>query len=235
MTEPRVTLRYFQCAGRAQPLRLALADAGIAFEDLRVAMDEWPAHKLTPAFAGPHACLPTLTWNDATVAETLPIASFLAKRLGQYEGLDDEAIALREAVSSTCYIEILTRVAEVVYADGLHPGVDLPKSFALIGSHMMTKLDRVEANASGDFLFGDEPCVPDFFAYEALFHLRRTRAPADHAAFAARYPRLHALEARLDARPRFAAEKAKRPTGFTVHPNEEGILASVHAVPLTGV
>src|SRR5262245_28398228 len=82
-----IELRYFQVVGRAQSLRHALSDAGIVFEDVRIPMTEWPARRDDPTFAGPYRGLPTLRWGDATVAETLAIASFVARRLGQYNGL----------------------------------------------------------------------------------------------------------------------------------------------------
>ena len=36
---PRVVLRYFDCRGRAEPLRHLLRDRGIAFEDVREPID----------------------------------------------------------------------------------------------------------------------------------------------------------------------------------------------------
>jgi hypothetical protein len=50
---PAVTLRYFAITGRAQPLRHALADAEVAFEDVRIDVSDWPRHRGDPTFAGP--------------------------------------------------------------------------------------------------------------------------------------------------------------------------------------
>src|SRR5690349_22857876 len=99
-----VTLRYFQCRGRAQPIRHALHDAQVAFEDVQLSLAEWPEFRANPDVAGAYQGLPTLTWNDVTVAETLPIASFVAKRLGEYRELTDAEIAFREAVCSNAYL-----------------------------------------------------------------------------------------------------------------------------------
>src|SRR5687768_17094986 len=100
-----VVLRYFECLGRAQPLRHALIDAGVAFDDVHVSMSDWSQHKADPAFAGPFGGLPTLSSGGAVVAAALPIASCLGRRLGQYDGLEDAAIARLEAISSNCYLE----------------------------------------------------------------------------------------------------------------------------------
>jgi hypothetical protein len=132
-----VVLRYFQCLGRAQPLRHALIDAGVAFEDVRVPMAEWSQHKADPTFAGPFGGLPTLGFGGATVAETLPIASFLGRRLGHYDGLEDAAIARIEAISSNCYIEIMLRCGELLWADYIYPGTDIRSAFPGLAGRML--------------------------------------------------------------------------------------------------
>src|ERR1700733_4925079 len=59
----RVLLRYFDCLGRTQPLRNALVDAGIAFEDQRLAVGpSWRALK-EQAAGGPFGSLPVLEWG----------------------------------------------------------------------------------------------------------------------------------------------------------------------------
>src|SRR6185295_7598594 len=114
--------------GRAQSLRHALLDAGIAFEDVRIPMTEWPAKRSDPAFAGPYRGLPTLRWGEATIAETMAIASFLARKLGQYDGLADVAIAELEAVVSNAYLEMIRGVAELIWTDAINVGIDLPRA-----------------------------------------------------------------------------------------------------------
>ncbi len=84
----RVLLRYFDCLGRTQPLRNALVDAGIAFEDQRLAIGpSWRALK-EQADGGPFGSLPVLEWGDDCVAQALPIGGYVARRLGQYDELD---------------------------------------------------------------------------------------------------------------------------------------------------
>jgi len=58
-----------------------------------MSLAEWPSHKGDATFAGPYGGLPTLTWDGLLVAETLPIASFVARRLGHHRNLGDDAIA----------------------------------------------------------------------------------------------------------------------------------------------
>ena len=70
----RVFLRYFDCLGRAQPLRSALVDAGIAFEDQRLAIDpSWRALK-EQADGGPFGSLPRCSRGDEHRARLDPAA-----------------------------------------------------------------------------------------------------------------------------------------------------------------
>src|SRR4051794_38880246 len=103
----RVVLRYFPIAGRVHPLRLPLSLANVSYDDVRFTEAEWREQREDEAIGGPYRGLPTLTWGDATISETLAIANFLSRKLGHYDGVADEEIADREAVCSNCYIEVL--------------------------------------------------------------------------------------------------------------------------------
>src|SRR5260221_9390189 len=164
----RVILRYFPARGRVQPLRHALADAGIGYEDVRFPLTDWPKWRNDRAVAGIFASLPTLTWDDVTLAETLPIASFIARKLGPYEGLDDAASAELEAICSFCYVDVTTRMGELLWADIIYPGADPVTSAPGVLGRMLEKLGRLDARlpASGAWLGGERPVVADYFAAE---------------------------------------------------------------------
>jgi glutathione S-transferase len=215
-----VVLRYFAAQGRVQAIRHALMDAKIAFEDLRVSLPEWPAHKEDPSFGGPFGSLPTLSWGDDLVAEALPIAGFVARRSGHYEGLGDAAIARLEAICSACYVDVTLRASELVYADLLYPGATLG-SFALLLGMIVNKLVRLERLVPEGGWFGDtRPVMADFFAAEAVELLRELAGPAHLEEIAARAPRLTELAARVRERPAIAAAWARRPPGFTARADE---------------
>ena len=72
---------------------------------------EWSSRRDDPQIAGVFGSLPTLTWDGRTISETLPIASFVASRLGERDGLDDVSFALREGIVSCAYLEIILGVA----------------------------------------------------------------------------------------------------------------------------
>jgi hypothetical protein len=50
-----IVLRYFAIVGRAQPLRHALADTGVAHEDVRIALTTGPSRERTPRSRDPIA------------------------------------------------------------------------------------------------------------------------------------------------------------------------------------
>jgi glutathione S-transferase len=231
-----IALRYFPVVGRAQPLRHALADAAVAFDDVRIPLSQWPERREDPGFAGPYRGLPTLSWGPAIVAETLPIASFLARRLGHYDGLDDAAVAGLEAVCSNCYIEVTLRTGELIWAELLYPGFDLASALPLHVGRMLEKLERLDTQAPDAGWFGsNQPVMADFFAAEAVEALRYVLGPARETAVRARLPRLVALAQRVQARPALATAWTSRPAQFTAHPEESAVVERLRAVALPAV
>jgi glutathione S-transferase len=217
----RVVLRYFEAQGRAQPLRHALAAGGVAFEDVRMSLAEWPSHKGDATFAGPYGGLPTLTWDGLLVAEALPIASFVARRLGHYRDLGDDAIARFEGVCSACYVDVLARAGELVYADLLYPGADLTKTFAFRVGGMAAKLSGVESiPAPGAWIGGASPVVADFFVAEAFELMSYLLGPDRLPTLRAKLPKLTTLAARVRELPALNREWERRPSQFTARADE---------------
>jgi glutathione S-transferase len=226
-----VVLRYFDVLGRAQALRHALADAAVPFEDLRISLSQWPQHKEDPDFAGPYGGLPTLSWGPVIVAETLPIAFFLARRLGHYEGLDDAEIARLEGICSNCYVEVTLRLGELLWADLLYPGVDLASAFPFHLGRMLDKLGRLDAHVPEmGWLGGERPGMADFFAAEAVEAQRYLLGPAREEALQMRLPRLTALAQRVQSRPALAGAWKNRPQQFTARADEIATVERLRAL-----
>src|SRR5258708_647652 len=162
-----VTLRYFDAQGRAQALRHALSDAGISFDDVRVTLATWPPHREDPGFGGLFAALPTLTWDGATVSETLSISSYIARRLGHYDGLEAVEIAQHEAVASCSYLDVVRSLADIIWAPVLYPGADVATTTPRLLGWSLGKLGRLSAllpdATSAPWLGGSRPAVADFF------------------------------------------------------------------------
>jgi glutathione S-transferase len=233
MNKAKVALRYFPVLGRAQAIRHALWDAGVDFEDWRVTVADWPGHRENPAIAGPHRGLPTLTWDTALVSETLPIASFVARRLGQCEGMDEEAVAAREAICSCCYLDVLVRFADVIRADVTYGG-DLGRSLATVAPRILQKLGFVDRQIpENGWIGGDQPVVADFFATEAFEVARYVLGPARDSVLVERLPRLGARATSIRSRPKLAAAWRERPQRFTARADEDVVIARLRAVDLS--
>jgi glutathione S-transferase len=233
MNKAKVALRYFPVLGRAQAIRHALWDAGVDFDDWRVTIADWPEHRETRAIAGPHRSLPTLTWDAALVSETLPIASFVARRLGQCDSLDDEAVAAREAICSACYLDVVARLADVIRADVTYGG-DLRRSLAAVAPRTLQKLGFVDRQIpESGWIGGDQPVVADFFATEAFEVVRYVLGPARDSLLGERFPRLDARARSMRSRPKLATAWRDRPQRFTARPDEDVVIAQLRAVDLS--
>jgi glutathione S-transferase len=228
-----VALRYFPVVGRAQPLRHALADAGIAFADERIPPAEWPAHKKHSDVAGPFGALPTLAWGGVVVSETLPVAAFLARKLQHCRDLDDATIAAHEAICSACHLDVTVRFGEIIWADFVYPGADMARAIGPLMARVMGKLERIDAVVAPMWLGGDRPVMADFFAAEAFETIRYALGPERESVLARRFPRLCDLATRARARPTLAVSWQIRPDRFTARPEEPAVLAALRASDLS--
>jgi len=80
-SQPRLTLSYFNARGRAEVARLLLAQAGLAYDDVRLTREQWLAKKPTAPFGQ----LPLLTVDSNTFAQSHAIERYIA-RLGGMAG-----------------------------------------------------------------------------------------------------------------------------------------------------
>jgi glutathione S-transferase len=233
MNQGQVILRYFPVRGRAQALRHALWDAGVDFEDWHVTLADWPAHRDDPAIGGPHHSLPTLTWGAALVSEALPIASFVARRLGQCDGVDEEVVARRDAIASCSYLDVVLRFADLIRADVTYAG-DLGRSMATVAPRILQKMTFLDRQVPEEgWIGGGRPVVADFFVAEAFETARDILGPARDGALVARYPHLEALARSVRNRPRLAAAWRERPLRLTARPDEEVVVERLRAVDLS--
>jgi glutathione S-transferase len=227
----RVLLRYFDCLGRAQPIRNALVDAGIAFADQRLAVGpSWRALK-EQADGGPFGSLPVLEWGDDCVAQALPIAGYVARRVGQYEGLDAMGIARLEMVASVAYLDVIGEVAMMLLVPAAMPDAEAATRFSNHEArvlHKVERLDRMLASSGDPFFGGHGPAVADFFVVEAIDMARAVLGERLDAVLRGA-PRLAEMRERLaqrDAIARYVGE-GKRPARLTGNPNEAESLARI--------
>jgi hypothetical protein len=171
---PTITLRYFDCRGRAEPIRHLLRDRKVPFEDAREPIDDIrraiAALNAEPSVAAPYGLLPVLDWDGFRVAQTLPIASFVSRELGLTSGVDSRALARLESIASAAYSELTAELPAVVWSPVWFKDLSfeqLLKRIARTPCSYPRKLDAL-LGASDAWFGGSEAVAADFFAFEGL-------------------------------------------------------------------
>jgi glutathione S-transferase len=168
------------------------------------------------------------------VAETLPIASFIARRTGQFDGLAPGAIARLEAICSCVYLDVMLRIAGVLRAELFYPGADPARGFAIALPQIVQKLELLEKElGAGPWFGGGEPVVTDFFVAEGVGVLLYALGPSRRAALGARLPRLTDLARRALERPAVAKVNESRPARFTGRPDEDVVVERLRSADLS--
>eukprot|EP00937_MAST-01D_sp_MAST-1D-sp2_P002537 g2537.t1 len=221
------TLRYFKVRGRAEPVRLILADSGLEWHNELLTFGTWPQLKR-------HALLgtvPTLGVVDASsahqVAQCVGIAHYLATvlahrgLLGRVGNAADLGLAL--SLSTCAYQELLSPLIALQWIFVRAPGTPL-KSAAHAYYAKVLQLMPLLLRALGDkpYLCGAAPCVADYFLAEwcdchRLLFARAAREHPDDVP-----PALVALQRRLFQRPSVAAYIADATHGRASYDRHDG-------------
>ncbi|XP_077999269.1 hematopoietic prostaglandin D synthase-like [Glandiceps talaboti] len=77
---PKYRLTYFNIRARGEVSRLLFAAAGVDYEDVRIATENWPSEKTSGKF--PFGQMPILEVDGITIAQSYAIARFLANEFG---------------------------------------------------------------------------------------------------------------------------------------------------------
>ncbi len=168
-----IALRYFDCRGRAEPIRQLLRDHGVTFEDAREPIADVRATigKLSanPSLAAPFGLLPALDWDGFRVTQTLPIANFVSRELGLFAALDTRALARVESIASAAYSELTATLPELVWSPlwfKEQPFEALLKRIARTPSAYVRRLERMFDDEP--WFGGRAPLSADFFVFEGL-------------------------------------------------------------------
>ena len=202
-------LIYFRVRGRAEVVRLLLAEAGVAYREHPVAQGTEPKDGLPTDFAElkatgmlPFNAVPF--WEDADgfrLAQSLAIAGHIARRHGLFGksgqdvslieqalgGVEDARLEVRRIV--TCAPEQRASIREDVAKNGV------PRWYG----HFQRLIER-NGSAEG-FLAGDALSVADFALWYWMEMVRDNNLGASLVEFRA----LSAFFDRIAARPRIAA------------------------------
>lgn len=148
-------LTYFDLAGRAEPIRLAFAIAGIDFEDERIPFAEFDA--LKPKL--PLGALPVLAVDGVVYAQSSAILRYAGKRGGLYPR-DDDLAAMRVDEVMDTLDEVSAKLHSDSSADARKKFVDeaVPK--------YVPRLNKIaEENKGSPWIVGNSMTVADVKCY----------------------------------------------------------------------
>ncbi|XP_065827455.1 hematopoietic prostaglandin D synthase-like [Oscarella lobularis] len=189
----RIVLRYLQCQGRAEPLRLLLTDSGMPFKDERVQPEECKLAETSKW--GPFRSLPVLEWDSYLIAQTEAIALYLATKLDYAGDGSAEQTAHSAALVSAAYQDLIQVAVKVLCT----PVRGLERAFHEIAHVVAPRLQNLE-NYLGEksfFIAGNKPCAGDFFVYVAVDMLMTIFGEEMFGSF----PGLTAFHWRMEKRP----------------------------------
>lgn len=156
------TLYYFDLAGRAEPIRLALAAAGVPFKDERVNGEQWAALKASGSFPTLGGQLPALKHKGAVVGQSMAILKY-AGALGNMAGASPmEKLKVDELVAG---IEDIFKAFIPTFKMQGDEKLAARKELGVEGGALYTELAKyeayIEANGNGGYLVGSKMTIAD--------------------------------------------------------------------------
>lgn len=175
MADMKIKLIYFDGRGRGEIIRQILAFGGIAFEDIRIPMEEWDDYKRKT----PWGQLPILEYEGATIAQTMTICRFVAKKAG-LAGNNALEQAQMDMVADKCD-EYTTKLFEIneLPSDELKSKLS-KKMLEEYVPAFLKNLDNLLEKSSNKFVGGPVPCYADIILAECIDGLCDPKDPYIH-------------------------------------------------------
>jgi hypothetical protein len=227
---PSITLRYFDCRGRAQPLRHYLEHSAPAFTDERVPFTDgwrtWARMKTDPELSGPFGKLPVLVWNGRLLVETLLISSFLQQELAP----SAKAPLIDQAQSALA--DDLGHLYELLNLDQLGPGADprlVAQRVELGTADSFRRYESVAAGPDSPFCLSSSPSIAAFWLHE-VWQLAQLLLGARAEALTAGLSGLSAVLADVASLPAVKHPREAVPAFWSARPDEPERLAMLHSI-----
>ena len=196
-------LTYFNIKGRAELIRWIFVEAGVQYEDYRMADDEWP--KLKPKT--PFNAFPTLEVDGKMLGGSVPIARYLAEKYGLAGSNDLENAELAGIA------DMLNDMTSVIYdlIQAKNEAVKAETKKDLLEKTFPNNLGvlqaRITANGCPEgWIFGSKMTYADIYVALTVDVVKLI----DENAFNA-YPAILKLRAAVEAQPKIAKWIKDRP------------------------
>jgi glutathione S-transferase len=206
---PTFKLTYFNAAGRAEPIRVALRLAGLDFEDHRVAFPEFAALKESGAL--PLGQLPVFAVDGVTMAETGAMLRYIARSGAPdlYPADAHRAFVVDSALDA--FNDTLSHALTPSFVErDMEKKLELRKAF--VAGPMARVFGYVEGlleRFGGPFVGGKVLSIADLVIAQQILAIRSGNLDGVTTEALAPYPRLNALTDAYLAEPRIAALNAK--------------------------
>lgn len=226
MSSP-ILLRYFDCRGRAQPLRHYLAHMGTEFVDERVPFDDgyatWARLKSDASMSGPFGKLPVLHWQGRLYAETTVISALVQ------DFTDPSEQASLIAQTQSALSDDLGELYRLLNLDLLAPGANARRVGERVTSHLAVAFRRYDALAtSADDPFSAPlgPSVATFWLHE-VWEVARLLLGASSGSLVEGLERLPSALARISSLPCVKGPDVPTPGFWSARPDEPKRLAEL--------
>jgi glutathione S-transferase len=202
---PQLKLTYFDIAGRAEPIRLALRISGIPFVDHRLKFPEFGEAKAAGAL--PLGAVPVLEVDGVTIAQTGAILRYVAH-------LGDGSLYPTDPWAALVVDSVLDSFNDTL-SHALMPSMferDMAKKLAMraeIAAGPMARVfaytERLLQGSGGPFVAGAALSIADLVVAQQVRQIQSGTLDGLGAAHLEPYPGLVALTAAFLAEPRIAA------------------------------
>ncbi|KAG0164401.1 hypothetical protein DFQ28_010527 [Apophysomyces sp. BC1034] len=176
----KVTLHYLTLnnsatLGLGENVKLLLEDAGIEHEYVRYTWDNWPAKKEQLLQDGYYlGTVPMLEIEGRRIGKTVPIMRYISKKLGKYQGSNDEDCQLLDALSDAAMDWVRLNAFAMYHGTEAqkkeHKEKTVPKYLGIF--------EKAYTERDGPYILGQEISYVDFIVYHRI-----SEENADYKAF----------------------------------------------------
>ncbi|KAG0738904.1 hypothetical protein G6F65_005311 [Rhizopus arrhizus] len=151
--------------GRGDYIRLMLEDASVDYEYVRLTWDQWKEKKVELLEQGEiDPTMPYITIGGKHYFKTLPAMRVIAKKLGKYNGENEEEEYLLDAYSDSMN-DWMTKWGTALFV-GNEETLKTYKETHRVNAHKM--LNRMFSLNKGPYVLGEKITYIDFFIYHIL-------------------------------------------------------------------
>ena len=202
---PSYRLVYFDIRGRGELIRFLFAQAGVLFEDKRIALTEWP--ELKPVT--PYGSLPVLEIDGVPLTGSTVIARYLAELSEFNLAGSDELDNAHIAAIGNFITDLEMEIVKVGKADEERKEI-LKKEFAeKCVPHFIGKLELLSSMNPNGYLWEKKLTWIDFYMYQMIDWIKRQQP----AGFLVSFPNLSKLCNTIEGLPNIAKWISERPAG----------------------